>query len=60
MKCLKLSSPERRKSMDRVVWFRPYSEGSSSVFFILCPITPKTGTQIQIAKAESDTLMLMF
>lgn len=27
------------------------------LFSLLCPVTPKTGTQIQTGKAESDLFM---
>lgn len=56
---MKLSFPKRRKSTDRVIGFRSSIEGNRTIF-LLGPVTPKTGTQIQTAKSESDILMTMF
>lgn len=38
--------------MGRVVGFRPCIERNGSIFFKLCPITRRTGTQIQTAEGD--------
>lgn len=54
---MKLSFSERRKSTDRILG--PILR-EMELFSLLRSVTPKTGTQIQTAKAENDIFMIMF